>query len=89
MGKSSGGIFRLPSKVTGCLIWSSWYPQNRKVVMMVNHDQFEQNGSKVVSIVYQLLHMVISDFGKLPKKLNVNLDNCWRFEFSDPIILFK
>ena len=47
--------------------------------MMVNHDQFEQNGSKVVSIVYDLLHMVLAEFKKLPRKLHINLDNCWRY----------
>ena len=71
-------MFRLPSKVTGAIIWSSWYPQNRRVVMLVNHDQYEQNGSKVVSIVYELLILVLDEFKKLPKKLAINLDNCWR-----------
>ena len=87
MGKNSGGIFRLPSKVTGCIIWSSWFPQNRKVVMLVNHDQFEQNGSKVVSIVYELLHIVLAEFKKLPKKLHINLDNCWRYVSTSFLLL--
>ena len=54
--------------------------------MLVNHDQYEQNGSKVVSIVYHLLQMIVDDFGKLPKKLHINLDNCWRFVI--PCVIF-
>ena len=55
--------------------------------MLVNHDQYEQNGSKVVSIVYHLLQMIVDDFGKLPKKLHINLDNCWRFVIPGVIFL--
>ena len=79
IGKTSGSLFKLPSKVTGCIIWSGKYPQNRKVVIYLNHNQFEQSGSKLVTILYKLLHTVIEDFGKLPKHLSINLDNCWRF----------
>ena len=79
IGKTSGSLFKLPSKVTGCIIWSGKYPQNRKVVFYLNHNQFEQSGSKLVTILYKLLHTVIEDFGKLPKHLSINLDNCWRF----------
>ena len=79
IGKTSGSLFRLPTKVTGCIIWSGKYAQNRKVVFYVNNNQFEQSGSKLVSILYRLLQKVIEDFGSLPKNLGINLDNCWRF----------
>ena len=69
IGKTSGSLFRLPTKVT----------QNRKVVFYVNNNQYEQSGSKLVSILYRLLQKVIEDFGSLPKHLGINLDNCWRF----------
>ena len=78
IGKTSGSLFRLPTKVTGCIIWSGKYPQNRKVVFFINHDQFEQSGSKLVSVLYKLLHIVKEDFGHLPRHLGINLDNCWR-----------
>jgi hypothetical protein len=78
IGKTAGSLYRLPTKVTGCLIWSGKYPQNRKVVFYLNHNQFEQSGSKLVSIFYKLLQKVVHDFGKLPKHLTINLDNCWR-----------
>ena len=32
-------MMKLASKITGCIIWSSHYPQDRKVVVYVNHDQ--------------------------------------------------
>ena len=79
IGKTTGSLFRLPTKVTGCIVWSGKYPQNRKVVFWINHNQFEQSSSKLVSIVYKLLGKVIDDFGSLPKHLSINLDNCWRF----------
>ena len=46
-GKKSSRIFHLPSKITGTIMWNSRYPQNRKVKMFVNHNNFEQGGSKV------------------------------------------
>ena len=79
IGKTSGSLFRLPTKVTGCIIWSGKYPQNRKVVFYINHNQYEQSGSKLVSILFKLLQKVVEDFGKLPRNLFINLDNCWRF----------
>ena len=78
IGKTSGSLFRIPTKVTGCIIWSGKYPQNRKVVFYLNNNQFEQSGSKLVTILYKLLQIVIDDFGKLPRNLTINLDNCWR-----------
>ena len=78
VGKSLCGLFRLPSKITGCIVWSGDYCDDRKVNFFINHNQFEQNGSKVVSIIYRLIMQVIEDFGKVPECLFINLDNCWR-----------
>ena len=39
LGKSTSSMMKLASKITGCIIWSSHYPQDRKVVVYVNHDQ--------------------------------------------------
>ena len=46
-GKKSCRLFHLPSKITGTIMWSAKYPENRKVKMFVNHNNFEQGGSKV------------------------------------------
>ena len=47
-GKKSSKIFHLPSKITGTIMWNSRYPSKRKVKMFVNHNNFEQGGSKVL-----------------------------------------
>ena len=78
MGKSCSGIMKLASKITGCIIWSGNYPQNRKVQCFLNHDQYEQGSSKVVSIIYKLILTMLKDFGTLPPHCHINLDNCWR-----------
>ena len=79
-GKALAGMFKMPTKVTGTIIWSGHYPQTRKVGFLLNHNQFEQGGSKLVSILYKLLKNAVDDFGgELPKHLTINLDNCWRF----------
>ena len=78
MGKDTSSILKLASKITGCIVWSSHYPQNRKVLCFVNHDQFEQGSSKLVSILYKLIHTMIVDFGDLPTHCHINVDNCWR-----------
>ena len=46
-GKKSSRIFHLPSKITGTIMWSGKYQENRRVKMFVNHNTFEQGGSKV------------------------------------------
>ena len=78
IGKSASGMIKLPTRLTGVIVWSGRYPQNRKIWMLMNHDQFEQSGSKVVSILYDIILAVHKDFGVLPKNLHINLDNCWR-----------
>ena len=79
-GKALAGMFKMPTKVTGTIIWSGHYPQTRKVGFLLNHNQFEQGGSKLVSILYKLLKNAVDDFGgELPKHLTINIDNCWRF----------
>ena len=83
MGKDTSSIQKLASKITGCIIWSSHYPQDRKVQCFVNHDQYEQGSSKLVSILYRLIQSMDKDFGDsgLPAHCHVNLDNCWRYSF--------
>ena len=34
------GIERLPSKITGAIIWSGSYLEKRKDCFFINHDQF-------------------------------------------------
>ena len=42
--KKLSNFYKLPSKVTGVIVYNSNYPMNRKVRMYVNFDQFEQGG---------------------------------------------
>ena len=39
IGKATGSMFKLATKVTGCIIWSGKYPQNRKVMFYLNNNQ--------------------------------------------------
>ena len=75
--KRTAGLLRLPTKITGCIIYSGHYKENRKVVFYINHDQFEQASNMVISTIFRLLTMFINDHGRLPKKLRVFCDNCW------------
>ena len=78
MGKTTSSILKLDSKITGTIIWSANYPDNRRVQFFVNHDQFEQGSSKTVSVLYRLILSMLDDFKKLPPHLHINVDNCWR-----------
>ena len=40
--KKLANFWKLPSKITGSIIYSSHYPLNRKVKMFLNFDQYEQ-----------------------------------------------
>ena len=69
---------RLPSKISGCTIYNGWYEKNRKVLFYVNHDIFENGSNLVITLIHHLLQEFLSDWKKLPKKLHLNLDNCWK-----------
>jgi hypothetical protein len=77
-GKKLGKLARVPSKITGCITSSGHYQDGRKIQFLINHNQFEQSGSKTVTIIYKLIKDYISDHKVLPKNLIVNCDNCWR-----------
>ena len=76
--KKFAGILRLPTKIQGCIIYSGHYLEKRKTVFYLNHDQYPQSSNMVVSIIYKLLKVFVNDFKKLPKKLHIFADNCWR-----------
>ena len=40
--KRLANFYKLRSKVTGVIVYSSHYPLNRKIKMIINFDQFEQ-----------------------------------------------
>ena len=50
--------------------------------------KFENGSNMIVTIVFLLLEEFVKDHGRLPKKLHLNLDNCWRFEYKK-YYLFK
>ena len=77
-GKKTAGMLRLPTKITGCIIYSGHYEENRKIAFYINHDHYEQASNMVISIIYKLLHLYLNDFGRFPKVLRLFADNCWR-----------
>ena len=91
--KKSAGLLRLPTKIQGCILYSGHYIEQRKVLFYLNHDHFQQSSNMVVSTIYKLLQEIIKDQGKLPKKLRVFADNCYRenknrylFAFLDHLV---
>ena len=75
-GKKMSGLFKLPCKITGGIIWSSLYPGQRKNKFFINHDHFPNSSNMVVSVVFRMLEDVFEDHKFLPKCLHINLDNC-------------
>ena len=69
---------RLPSKISGCSLYNGWYEHNRKVLFYINHDVFENGSNLIVTLVYLLLQEFVKDWSKLPRKLHLNMDNCWK-----------
>ena len=69
---------RIPTKITGCIIYSGWYETKRKNLFYLNHDHYENGSNLVVTIVYLLLEDFIRDFAKLPKKLHLNLGKSFK-----------
>ena len=77
-GKKTAGMLRLPTKITGCIIYSGHYEENRKIAFYINHDHFEQASNMVVTTIFKLLQVYLEDFGRFPKTLRLFADNCWR-----------
>ena len=88
-GKKLAGLFRLPCKITGGIIWSSLYPEQRKNKFFINHDHFPNSSNMVVSVVFLMLSDVLADHKILPKCLHINLDNCGLKSMLYFIITFK
>ena len=86
--KSLVGLKRIKTKITGCIISSSLYEQNRKCHFMTNHDQFENGSDKNVTVIYNLLQIFLNDFGFLPHKLFIQTDNCWRENKNKFVLAF-
>ena len=42
-GKKTAGMLRLPTKIVCGIIYSGYYPEKRKIVMFLNHDQESHN----------------------------------------------
>ena len=64
---------RIPTKITGCIVYSGWFQAKRKCIFYMNHDQYENGSNLIVTIIYHLLQDFIQDLLKLPKKLHLNL----------------
>ena len=76
--KEYQGTERLPTKLTGGIIHSGLYAEKRKVFFFSNHDQFENASNLVITIICHLLEEFLNDHKVLPRKLHLNLDNCYR-----------
>ena len=76
--KNVANFYKLPSKITAGIIYSSHYSMNRKIRMFVNMEQYEQGSNMIVSMLYRLILEVKQDMGRLPPKVHISLDNCYR-----------
>ena len=77
---------RLPSKITGCTMYSGFYEKQRKVVFYLNHDVYENGSNMIITIIYNLIQDFANEHKMLPKKLHLNLDNCWKGSFQNYLI---
>ena len=76
--KKNVGLQRLPTKIVGCNIFSGLYEEKRKVVMLINHDHYENGSNMVNTVLFKLIKIFYSDHDMLPKDLHLFMDNCWR-----------
>ena len=87
--KKDANMLTLPTKIEGCILYSGLYEENRSITFNLNHNNFEQGGSLVVSTIHNLLLSFFNERGFIPRHLHVFCDNCWREnKVSYFIILF-
>ena len=72
--KSLQNFNQLKTHCTGVIVHSGLYPENRSVQFYLNNDQFEQGGSKSVTIIHDILkkHLAVHEF--LPPQLHIRKD---------------
>ena len=76
--KKLAGMYRLPTKIQGGIIYSGNYLKKRKVMFLLNNDQFEQSSNMIVSSIFVFLEGFLEDKWQLPKVLHLFADNCGR-----------
>ena len=76
--KATANILKLKTHVHGCVLTSGRYPHNRRIDFYVNLDQFENGSNLTCNLLYKALSNYIEEFGHLPPKLHIVLDNCFR-----------
>ena len=76
--KSQSNFCQLKTHLTGVIVHSGLYESKRCVHFYLNNDQFEQGGSKSVSIIQDVLKNHQTKHGFLPPNLHLSADNCWR-----------
>ena len=69
--KSLQNFNQLKTHCTGVIVHSGLYPENRSVQFYLNNDQFEQGGSKSVSIIHDVLKQHVAAHGFLPPQLHI------------------
>ena len=73
--KELQGTERLPSKISGCILWSGLYEAKRKVLLYLNHDQVYCNCCTVIvkmfpffqfenasNMIITLIHQLLQEF---------------------------
>ena len=69
--KSLQNFNQLKNHCTGVIVHSGLYPENRSVHFYLNQDQFEQGGSKSVTIIHDVLMKHVEAHGFLPPHLHI------------------
>ena len=76
--KDCAGMLKLDNHCTGVIVTSGKFKGDRCVFAYLNNNQFPQDSNKTASIVFDVLMFVKTKFGKLPRKMLVQSDNCSR-----------
>ena len=76
--KEATGLLRLNNHLTGVIVTSGGLPKGRSYICYANNDQFPNDSNKTISILFDVLELVQERLGKLPRKLMIQTDNCWK-----------
>lgn len=77
MDKSSSNLWRLRTHVTGALIHGTM-DYGKDAIIFINTSELPSDSNMTLNVLMHSLESHVKKHNKLPEKLYLQFDNCWR-----------
>ena len=84
--KDTSGLLRMTNHLCGVIVTNGQFESDRTIMSFLNSDQFPNDSNKTCEIFMHVLEFCQVKLGKLPKKLNIQTDNCSKATHHNSIL---